>query len=75
MPAGFIQIDLSSGTAQLDRYCFSGVHTAKVLAQKQNISMANAQVVYLGGYSYLLKNTSQNRSTQSEYVHLYTEVN
>lgn len=29
-------------------------------------------MVYLGGYSYLLKNTSQNRSMQSEYVHLYT---
>lgn len=72
MPAGFIQIDLSSGVAQLDRYCFSGVHTAKVLAQNQRLSMADAQVVYLGGYSYLLKNTSQNCSTQSEYVHLYT---
>lgn len=72
MPAGFIQIDLSSEVAQLDRYCFSGVHTAKVLAQNQRLSMADAQVVYLGGYSYLLKNTSQNCSTQSEYVHLYT---
>lgn len=71
-PAGFIQIDLSTGTAELDRYCFSGVHTAKILAENQQLSTASTQVLYLGGYSFLLKAASQNRLAQPNYIHLYT---
>ena len=34
-PSGFIQIDLSTGEARLDSYCFSGVHTSNIMKQGQ----------------------------------------
>ena len=71
-PSGFIQIDLSTGEARLDSYCFSGVHTSNIMKQgKKNLS-SNAKTIYLGGYSYLTEQPSTPFSLTKSYMDLYT---
>ena len=71
-PSGFIQIDLSTGEARLDSYCFSGVHTSNIMKQgKKNLS-SNAKTIYLGGYSYLAEQPSTPFSLTKSYMDLYT---
>lgn len=71
-PSGFIQIDLSTGEARLDSYCFSGVHTSNIMKQgKKNLS-SNAKTIYLGGYSYLTEQPSAPFSLTKSYMDLYT---
>lgn len=55
-PAGFLQVDLSSGTAALDSYSFGDEHPAakkmRSLPSAVSRNRTSDKLVYLGGYSY-----------------------
>lgn len=57
-PAGFLQIDVSSGEAVLDSYSFGDEHCAakkmRCLPAATVRSTDSSKLVYLGGYSYYL---------------------
>jgi len=57
-PAGFLQIDISSGKAVLDSYSFGDEHCAakkiRCLPAVTVRSTDSSKLVYLGGYSYYL---------------------
>ena len=64
-PAGFLQIDLSSGTAALDSYSFGDEHSAakkmRSLSSEESRSITSNKLIYLGGYSYyVLKHANAN---------------
>lgn len=64
---GFIQIDLSTDVARLDSYCFSGVHTSKIMCDLLELPTSDAPIAYLGGYAYYQKQNGITRDGVKTY--------
>lgn len=69
-PAGFIQIDISSGIPKLDSYTFEDEHYAAREMRNLSLSFTNVQnktnrkLVHLGAYSYLLMEETNNKQVK-----------